>query len=80
MPSLEALAAIAPVVAIGIKHLRSVVDLVAGLVGQGPTQPELAALLRKEAARLVVLAEQVDAAQAEDQKILDARIPPKVTP
>ena len=77
MPALEALAAIAPVVAIGIKHLRSVVDLVAGLVSQGPTQPELAELLRKEAERLLVLAGRVDAAQAEDQKRLDARIPPK---
>lgn len=78
MPALEALAAIAPVVAIGIKHLRSVVDLVAGLVKRGPTQPELAELLRKEAERLLVLAGQVDAAQAEDQKILDTRIPPKI--
>ena len=76
MPNLEALAAIAPVVVIGLRHLRSVVDLIAGIVGQGPTQPELAVLLRKEAERLIVLADQVDAAQAEDQDILDARIPP----
>ena len=71
---------ILPAVLIALEHLDSVIDLVAKAVGQAPTQEQLADELQRRGERLLTLASSLAAKQAERQKILDARLPPKVTP
>jgi hypothetical protein len=71
MPAAEVI----PVALIVIKNLRSVVDLIATLCASSPTPEQFAEELRREAERLHVLADGLAAKQAEDRKILDARVP-----
>lgn len=66
-------------VLIGLTHLDSAIDAVAKLIDQAPSKEGLAAELSKRGERLITLSVQVAAAQAEDRRLLDARIP-KVTP
>lgn len=60
---------------VGLRHLDNAIDLVSKLVGQAPTKEQLAAELAKRGERLLTLSATLAAAQAEDQAILDARIP-----
>jgi hypothetical protein len=75
MPAAEIIASAAPVAFIVLKNLRGIVDLIASLCASSPTPEQFAEELRREAERLHVLADGLAAKQAEDRKILDARVP-----
>jgi hypothetical protein len=61
---------------IGLKHLDTAIDLVSKLVGEAPTQAQLAKELAARGERLLLLSAGLVAKQAKDQAALDARIPP----
>ena len=62
-------------VLIGLKHLDSAIDFIERLVSQAPTAEGLAQELAKRAQRIAALSSQIVAAQAEDQALLDKRVP-----